>query len=248
MVSHELGYRTLGKSMQTVEVELDPEEAVIAEAGTMNYMTDDTRFAVWVGNGSDGSLLSKLWSAGGRKSGGESVFATRFTNEGQGEQHVTFAAPCPGSVVAVDLDDAGGRLFCQKDSFLCVAYGTRVSIAFAKHLGANFLGDEGFILQELEGDGLVFVHASGTLVRRQLNGRTLRVGTGCLMAFTDNIDYNVRLVGGPKGTLFGDEGLLLTILKGSDIVWLQSLPFSHLVRCICDTTLRAREEVRTNSG
>ena len=210
----------------------------------MNYMTGDIRFTARMGDGSDGSLLGKLWSAGKRKLGGESVFMTHFTNEGQGKQHVAFAAPYPGSVVAVDLDDVGGRLFCQKDSFLCAAYGTRVGIAFAKRLGAGFFGGEGFILQKLEGDGLVFVHAGGTLIRRQLNGETLRVDTGCLVAFTDGIDYDVQLAGGLKSMLFGGEGLLLTTLKGSGTVWLQSLPFSRLAGRIYDATFRAREEVR----
>lgn len=248
MASHELDYRILGESMQTVEIELDPGETVIAEAGAMNYMTGDIRFTARMGDGSDGSLLGKLWSAGKRKLGGESVFMTHFTNEGQGKQHVAFAAPYPGSVVAVDLDDVGGRLFCQKDSFLCAAYGTRVGIAFAKRLGAGFFGGEGFILQKLEGDGLVFVHAGGTLIRRQLNGETLRVDTGCLVAFTDGIDYDVQLAGGLKSMLFGGEGLLLTTLKGSGTVWLQSLPFSRLAGRIYDATFRAREEVRTNNG
>lgn len=248
MASHELDYRILGESMQTVEIELDPGETVIAEAGAMNYMTGDIRFTARMGDGSDGSLLGKLWSAGKRKLGGESVFMTHFTNEGQGKQHVAFAAPYPGSVVAVDLDDVGGRLFCQKDSFLCAAYGTRVGIAFTKRLGAGFFGGEGFILQKLEGDGLVFVHAGGTLIRRQLNGETLRVDTGCLVAFTDGIDYDVQLAGGLKSMLFGGEGLLLTTLKGSGTVWLQSLPFSRLAGRIYDATFRAREEVRTNNG
>ncbi len=248
MASHELDYRILGESMQTVEIELDPGETVIAEAGAMNYMTGDIRFTARMGDGSDGSLLGKLWSAGKRKLGGESVFMTHFTNEGQGKQHVAFAAPYPGSVVAVDLDDVGGRLFCQKDSFLCAAYGTRVGIAFTKRLGAGFFGGEGFILQKLEGDGLVFVHAGGTLIRRQLNGETLRVDTGCLVAFTDGIDYDVQLAGGLKSMLFGGEGLLLTTLKGSGTVWLQSLPFSRLAGRIYDATFRARDEVRTNNG
>lgn len=247
MPSHDLDYRILGESMQTVEIELDPGETVIAEAGAMNYMTGGIQFTARMGDGSDSGLLGKLWSAGKRKFSGESVFMTHFTNEGKGRQQVAFAAPYPGSVVPVRLGEIGGRLICQKDSFLCAAYGTKVGIAFAKRLGAGFFGGEGFILQKLEGDGLVFVHAGGTVIRRELNDETLRVDTGCLVAFTDGIDYDVQLAGGLRSMLFGGEGLLLTTLKGTGTVWLQSLPFSRLAERIYDATFRAREEVRTNA-
>ena len=247
MPSHDLDYRILGESMQTVEIELDPGETVIAEAGAMNYMTGGIHFAARMGDGSDSSLLGKLWSAGKRKFSGESVFMTHFTNESQDKQHVAFAAPYPGSVVPVRLGEVGGKLICQKDSFLCAAYGTKVGIAFAKRLGAGFFGGEGFILQKLEGDGLVFVHAGGTVIRRELKDETLRVDTGCLVAFTDDIDYDVQLAGGLRSMLFGGEGMLLTTLKGTGTVWLQSLPFSRLAERIYDATYRAREEVRTNS-
>lgn len=247
MPSHDLDYRILGESMQTVEIELDPGETVIAEAGAMNYMTGGIAFTARMGDGSDNSLLGKLWSAGKRKFSGESVFMTHFTNEGRGKQHVAFAAPYPGSVVPVRLGEVGGTLICQKDSFLCAAYGTRVGIAFAKRLGAGFFGGEGFILQKLEGDGLVFVHAGGTVIRRELNDETLRVDTGCLVAFTAGIDYDVQLAGGLRSMLFGGEGLLLTTLKGTGTVWLQSLPFSRLAQRIHDATAHAREEVRTDS-
>ncbi|MCP8463486.1 TIGR00266 family protein [Pseudomonas sp. ZM23] len=247
MPSHDLDYRILGESMQTVEIELDPGETVIAEAGAMNYMTGGIQFTARMGDGSDSGLLGKLWSAGKRKFSGESVFMTHFTNEGNGRQQVAFAAPYPGSVVPVRLGEVGGRLICQKDSFLCAAYGTKVGIAFAKRLGAGFFGGEGFILQKLEGDGLVFVHAGGTVIRRELNDETLRVDTGCLVAFTDGIDYDVQLAGGLRSMLFGGEGLLLTTLKGTGTVWLQSLPFSRLAERIYDATFRAREEVRTNA-
>lgn len=246
MPSHAIDYRILGESMQTVEIELDPGETVIAEAGALNYMTGGIRFSARMGDGSDGSLLGKLWSAGKRKLTGESVFMTHFSNEGEGKQQVAFAAPYPGSVVPVQLGEVGGRLICQKDSFLCAAYGTKVGIAFAKRLGAGFFGGEGFVLQKLEGDGLVFVHAGGTVIRRELRNETLRVDTGCLVAFTDGIDYDVQLAGGLRSMLFGGEGLLLTTLSGSGTVWLQSLPFSRLAQRVYDATFRAREEVRTD--
>ncbi|CDF82524.1 hypothetical protein PKB_1159 [Pseudomonas knackmussii B13] len=247
MTSHAIDYRILGDFMQTVEIELDPGETVIAEAGTLNYMTGGIRFAVRMGDGSDGSLLGKLWSAGKRKLTGESVFMTHFTNEGEGKQQVAFAAPYPGNVVPVQLGEIGGRLICQKDSFLCAAYGTRIGIAFTKRMGAGFFGGEGFILQKLEGDGLVFVHAGGTLIRRELHNETLRVDTGCLVAFTEGIDYDVQLAGGLRSMLFGGEGLLLTTLSGSGTVWLQSLPFSRMAQRICEATQHARGEAGTDN-
>ena len=233
MASHELDYRILGESMQTVEIELDPGETVIAEAGAMNYMTGDIRFTARMGDGSDGSLLGKLWSAGKRKLGGESVFMTHFTNEGQGKQHVAFAAPYPGSVVAVDLDDVGGRLFCQKDSFLCAAYGTRVGIAFAKRLGAGFFGGEGFIMQRLSGSGMAFIEIDGDLVEYDLApGQKMVIDTGNVAGFEPTVSIEIQQVPGLKNKFLGGEGLFNTVVTGPGRVWLQTMPVSNVAELI----------------
>ncbi|OEC38758.1 TIGR00266 family protein [Pseudomonas sp. 1D4] len=244
MASHQLEYDILGASAQTVEIILDPGETVIAEAGAMNYMTEGIRFEARMGDGSANGLLGKLWGAGKRMLTGESLFMTHFTNEGQGKQRVGFAAPYPGTVVPVDLAQVGGQLICQKDAFLCAAHGTRIGIAFNKRLGAGFFGGEGFILQKLEGDGLAFVHAGGTVIRKELNNETLRLDTGCLVAFTQGIDYDIGLAGGLKSMLFGGEGILLATLRGTGTVWIQSLPFSRLAERIYEATYKAREETR----
>lgn len=244
MASHQLEYDILGASAQTVEIILDPGETVIAEAGVMNYMTEGIRFEARMGDGSSNGLLGKLWGAGKRMLTGESLFMTHFTNEGQGKQRVGFAAPYPGTVVPVELAQVGGQLVCQKDAFLCAAHGTRIGIAFNKRLGAGFFGGEGFILQKLEGDGLAFVHAGGTVIRKELNNETLRLDTGCLVAFTQGIDYGIGLAGGLKSMLFGGEGILLATLRGTGTVWIQSLPFSRLAERIYEATYKAREETR----
>ncbi|MCO7554350.1 TIGR00266 family protein [Metapseudomonas otitidis] len=244
MASHQLEYDILGASAQTVEIILDPGETVIAEAGAMNYMTEGIRFEARMGDGSSNGLLGKLWGAGKRMLTGESLFMTHFTNEGQGKQRVGFAAPYPGTVVPVDLAQVGGQLVCQKDAFLCAAHGTRIGIAFNKRLGAGFFGGEGFILQKLEGDGLAFVHAGGTVIRKELNNETLRLDTGCLVAFTQGIDYDIGLAGGLKSMLFGGEGILLATLRGTGTVWVQSLPFSRLAERVYEATYKAREETR----
>jgi len=244
MPSHKLEYEILGASAQTVEVILDPGETVIAEAGVMNYMTDGIRFETRLGDGSAEGVLGKLWSVGKRMLTGESLFMTHFSNQGEGLARVGFAAPYPGTVVPIELAQVGGRLICQKDAFLCAAYGTALGISFNKRLGAGFFGGEGFILQKLEGDGLVFVHAGGTVIRKELNDETLRLDTGCLVAFTSGIDYDIQLAGGLKSMLFGGEGILLATLKGTGTVWIQSLPFSRLAERIYEATFKAREEVR----
>ncbi len=238
----------LGQGAQTVEITLDPGETVIAEAGAMNYMTGDIRFETRMGDGSESSLFGKLWGMGKRALTGESLFMTHFTNGGHSRQQVAFAAPYPGSVVPVDLGQTGGRLICQKDSFLCAAHGTRIGIAFSKRIGAGFFGGEGFVLQSLEGDGLVFVHAGGTVIRKELNNETLRLDTGCLVGFTEGIDYDIGLAGGLKSMLFGGEGILLATLRGTGTVWVQSLPFSRLAERIYEATVKAREEVRADSS
>lgn len=244
MPSHQLDYEILGSSAQSVEIVLDPGETVIAEAGAMNYMTEGVRFETRMGDGSTSGLLGKLWGAGKRLLTGESLFMTHFSNAGKAQARVAFAAPYPGTVVPIDLAQVGGRLICQKDAFLCAAHGTRIGIRFNKRIGAGFFGGEGFILQQLEGDGLAFVHAGGTVIRKQLNDETLRLDTGCLVAFSDGIDYDIALAGGLKSMLFGGEGILLATLKGSGTVWIQSLPFSRLAERVYAATFQAREEVR----
>lgn len=245
MDSHQLEYEIIGSSAQCVEIILDPGETVIAEAGMMNYMTEDVRFETRMGDGSATGVLGKLWSAGKRMVTGESLFMTHFSNDGKTQARVAFAAPYPGTVVPISLADVGGTLHCQKDAFLCAARGTSIGISFSKRLGAGFFGGEGFILQKLEGDGLVFVHAGGAVIRKELNNQTLRLDTGCLVAFSEGIDYNIKLAGGLKSMLFGGEGIWLATLKGTGTVWIQSLPFSRLAERVYEATFKAREEVRT---
>jgi uncharacterized protein (TIGR00266 family) len=230
MHCHEVDYRIVGDDMQMVLVELDPNETVIAEAGGMNFMEEDIVFEARMGDGSnaDPGLMGKLLSAGKRALSGESLFMTHFTNTGRQKRQVAFAAPYPGKIVPLDLKTVGGEIFCQKDSFLCAALGTQVGIAFQRRLGAGFFGGEGFILQRLNGDGMVFVHACGTIVEKQLQGETLRVDTGCLVAFEPSITYDIQRAGNLKSMFFGGEGLFLATLKGHGRVWLQSLPFSRL--------------------
>ena len=230
MPSHEVDYEIVGDDIQIVEVELDPGETVIAEAGAMNYMDDDIRFEAKMGDGSqaDSGLLGKLMSAGKRALTGESIFMTHFSNTGSGKKRVSFAAPYPGKIVPINLAKVGGEILCQKDAFLCAALGTEVSIAFNKRLGAGFFGGEGFILQRLRGDGMVFVHAGGTVVKKTLQNSRLRVDTGCLVAFTPGVSYDIERAGNLKSMFFGGEGLFLATLSGSGVVLLQSLPFSRV--------------------
>lgn len=230
MKSHEVDYEIIGDDMQIVEIELDPRETVIAEAGAMNYMNDGITFEAKMGDGSkpDTGLFGKLLDAGKRVLTGESIFMTHFTNQGSGKKRVAFAAPYPGKIIPIDLSDINGELLCQKDAFLCAAMGTEVSIAFTKRLGTGFFGGEGFILQRLRGDGKTFIHVGGTVVKKELHHETLRVDTGCLAAFTSGIDYDIELAGGLKSMFFGGEGLFLATLKGTGTVYLQSLPFSRM--------------------
>ena len=230
MRSHVVDYKIYGDDLQFVEVELDPQEKVIAEAGAMMYMEQDIGFETKMGDGSNpsGGFLAALGSAAKRAITGESIFMTHFSNNGQGKKHVAFGAPYPGKIIAIDLDEANGELICQKDSFLCAAFGTEVSMAFNKKLGAGFFGGEGFILQRLRGDGNVFIHAGGTIVEKRLNGEKLMVDTGCIVAFEKTIDYDIERAGNLKSMLFGGEGIFLATLQGTGRVWLQSLPFSRL--------------------
>ena len=230
MQSHEIDYEIFGDDMQIVEIELDPNETVIAEAGAMNYMEDGIQYEAKMGDGSepDQGLMGKLLGAGKRVLTGESIFLTHFTNRGSGKRRVAFAAPYPGRIVPLDLGKIGGTVICQKDAFLCAALGTKVTIAFQKRLGAGFFGGEGFILQRLEGDGKVFIHAGGTIIKKKLQGENLRVDTGCLVAFTQGINYDIQAAGNLKSMFFGGEGLFLASLSGVGTVLLQSLPFSRL--------------------
>jgi uncharacterized protein (TIGR00266 family) len=230
MKSHEIDYRIYGDDLQAVEITLDPNETVIAEAGAMNWLEDGIAFETRMGDGSQPNqgMMGKLLNVGKRLLTGESIFMTHFTNHGTGRSNVAFAAPYPGKIIPVDLTQVGGRIICQKDSFLCAAFGTEVTIAFNKRLGAGFFGGEGFILQQLRGDGLAFVHAGGTVVRKELRGETLRVDTGCIVGFAGNIDYDIERAGNLKSMFFGGEGLFLATLRGTGTVWLQSLPFSRL--------------------
>lgn len=230
MNCHELDYEILGHDMQMVEVELDPGETVIAEAGAMNYLEEGIEFEAKMGDGSQPNqgFMGKMLSAGKRVISGESLFMTHFTHRGHGKKRVAFAAPFPGSIIPVDMANIGGELTCQKDSFLCAAYGTNIDIAFQRKLGAGFFGGEGFILERLRGDGMAFMHAGGTVVEKQLNGETLKVDTGCLVGFSGDIQYDIEMVKGLKSMFFGGEGLFLATLSGTGTVWLQSLPFSRL--------------------
>lgn len=231
MQSHELDYEIVGDDMQMVLVELDPGETVIAEAGAMNYMEDGITFEARMGDGSvaNEGLMGKLLSVGKRALTGESLFMTHFTHQGAGKKHVAFAAPYPGKIIPVDLPSVGGELICQKDAFLCAAMGTQVSIAFQKKLGVGFFGGEGFILQKLRGDGLAFIHAGGTIIKRELGpGESLRIDTGCVAAFDSSVDYSIERAGNLKSMFFGGEGLFLATLTGPGTVWVQSLPFSRM--------------------
>jgi uncharacterized protein (TIGR00266 family) len=228
--SHEIDYKIMGDDMQIVEIELDPQETVIAEAGSMNYMEAGIEFETKMGDGSNpkAGFMDKLMSVGKRVLTGESLFMTHFTNRGTLKQSVAFAAPYPGKIIPMDLTQFNGELFCQKDAFLCAAFGTKVGIAFAKKLGVGFFGGEGFVLQRLNGDGKAFIHAGGTIVRKELHGNTLLVDTGCLVAFTQGVEYDIQRSGNLKSMVFGGEGIFLATLRGHGSVWLQSLPFSRL--------------------
>ena len=230
MKCHEIDYEIFGNDMQIVEVELDPGETVVAEAGVMNYMEDGIEFDAKMGDGSDiqQGFFGGLVAAAGRKLTGESIFMTHFTNRGTGKRRVAFAAPYPGKIIALDMAKIGGKLICQKDAFLCAALGTKITIELQRRLGAGFFGGEGFILQKLVGDGKAFIHAGGTVIKKKLQGETLRVDTGCLVAFTEGITYDIERAGGLKSMFFGGEGLFLATLKGHGSVLLQSLPFSRL--------------------
>ena len=231
MRAHDIDYEIIGNEMQMVEIELDPGETVIAEAGGMNYMEDGIAFETKMGDGSapSGGIGGFLKNLGKRVLTGESIFMTHFTNRAQsGKRRVAFASPYPGKIIPLKLSEFGGEILCEKDAFLCAALGTAVGIAFNKRLGAGLFGGEGFILQKLSGDGLAFIHAGGTIIKRELRGERLFVDTGCLVAFTSGVQYDIQRAGNLKSMIFGGEGLFLATLQGHGTVWLQSLPFSRL--------------------
>ncbi|MEN8258100.1 MAG: TIGR00266 family protein [Thermodesulfobacteriota bacterium] len=234
MKSHELDYEIIGADMQIVEVELDPGETVVAEAGAMNYMDDGISFEAKMGDGTEAQegFLAMIKGAGKRVLTGESMFLTHFTNMGAGKKRVAFAAPYPGKIIPVNLQGVNGEFFCQKDAFLCAALGTKVGIAFTQRLGTGFFGGEGFILQKLNGDGMAFVHAGGTVIKKELRGGKILVDTGCLVGFTQGIDYSIERAGNLKSMFFGGEGLFLATLQGTGTVYLQSLPFSRMAERI----------------
>src|SRR6184192_1253785 len=232
---HEIDYKIYGDDMQYVEVELDPMEAAVAEAGGMMYMEDGIEMETIFGDGSQQSsgFLGALMGAGKRLLTGESLFMTVFQNRGQGKKRVAFGAPYPGKIIPIQLAQIGGELLAQKDAFLCAAKGVSLGIAFTKRFGAGLFGGEGFILERLQGDGLAFIHAGGTIYQRDLSmGETLRVDTGCIVAFQPTVDYDIQFVGRIKSALFGGEGLFFATLRGPGRIWLQSLPLSRMARRI----------------
>jgi uncharacterized protein (TIGR00266 family) len=232
MQAHEIDYKIFGEEMQHVEIELDPNETAIAESGSFMMMDDGIQMQTIFGDGSpqqDTSILGKLFSAGKRILTGESLFMTAFTNIGQGKKRVHFASPYPGKIIPLDLTKLGGKIICQKDAFLCVAKGVSVGIEFQRKLGTGIFGGEGFIMQKLEGDGLAFVHAGGHVFEKEIQpGEVLKIDTGCVVAYTKDIDFDIQLVGGIKNTIFGGEGLFFATLRGPGKVWIQSLPISRL--------------------
>ena len=246
MKSHEVDYKIGGHDIQYVEIELDPQETVIAEAGAMLYMKEGIDFITKMGDGSEPEkgLFGKLLSAASRKITGESIFITHFTHQGVGKSHVAFAAPYPGTIIPVDLEKMGGTLIVQRDAFLCAALGTKISMHFNQKLGAGFFGGEGFILQKLQGDGNAFIHAGGTVIEHELNGETLRVDTGCVVGFQEGIDFSVQRAGNLKSMIFGGEGLFLATLSGHGKVWLQSMPISKLINQLSTGGPNSRKEDR----
>ncbi len=227
---NEVDFEIFGEEMQFVEVELDPGESAVAEAGGMMYMSDGIQMETIFGDGrSTGGFMDQLLGAGKRILTGESLFMTVFHNPGSGKQRVAFAAPHPGKIVPVNLSEMGGKLICQKDAFLCAAKGVSIGIDFQKKIGVGLFGGEGFIMQRLEGDGMAFLHAGGTIVLRELKaGQTLRVDTGCIVGLEASVNYDIQFVGGVKSAIFGGEGFFFAKLSGPGKVWLQSLPFSRL--------------------
>jgi uncharacterized protein (TIGR00266 family) len=231
--THEIDFEIFGTEMQFVEIELDPQESAVAEAGSMMYMSNDVKMETIFGDGSqssaNGTFFEKMLGAGKRLITGESLFTTVFTHTGQGKGKVAFAAPYPGKIIPLELKKYNGKIVCQKDAFLCAAKGVAIGVEFQKKIGTALFGGEGFIMQKLEGDGLIFVHAGGTIVEKELgSGETIRVDTGCLVALTQTVDFDIEFIGEVKSALFGGEGFFFATLRGPGHIWLQSLPFSRL--------------------
>ncbi|WP_025762963.1 TIGR00266 family protein [Dyadobacter tibetensis] len=233
MRSHEIDYKIIGDDIQVAEIELDPMETVIAEAGAMLFMEDGIHFETKMGDGSEAnqSIMGKIFQAGTRILTGESLFMTHFTNRGVGKRKVAFSAPYPGTIMPIDLSKIyGNELIVQKDGFLCAAMGTSMKIHFNRRFGSGLFGGEGFILQKLKGDGMAFVHAGGVMIERQLNNETLRVDTGCVVAFEQSLSFDIQRSGGLKSMVFGGEGMFLATLQGTGRVWIQSMPISKLIQ------------------
>lgn len=231
MQAHEIDYHIYGEEMQYVEIELDPQEVVVAEAGSFMMMDNGIKMETIFGDGSEqqSGVFGKLLNAGKRMLTGESLFMTAYMNQDNGKRKVSFASPYPGKIVPIDLTKYEGKFICQKDSFLCAAKGVSVGIEFSKKLGRGLFGGEGFIMQKIEGDGMAFVHSGGTLARKELQaGEVLKVDTGCIVGFTKDVDYDIEFIGGIKNSVFGGEGLFYATLRGPGIVYVQSLPFSRL--------------------
>jgi uncharacterized protein (TIGR00266 family) len=232
MNSHEIDYKIIGEDIQIVEIELDPNETVIAEAGAMLYMEDGIQFETKMGDGSEPNqgFMGKIFQAGTRLLTGESLFMTHFTNRGHGKRKVAFSAPYPGTVMPINLATIyGNELIVQKDGFLCAALGTSMKIHFNQRIGSGLFGGEGFILQRLRGDGYAFVHAGGVVIERQLNNETLRIDTGCVVAFEPTLSFDIQRSGGLKSMVFGGEGMFLATLRGTGRCWIQSMPISKLI-------------------
>jgi uncharacterized protein (TIGR00266 family) len=245
--NHEIDYRIVGEEMQYVEVELDPSETAIAEAGSFMLMDDGITMQTIFGDGSaqqQTGVLGKLFSAGKRLLTGESLFMTAYTNTGQGKKRVSFASPYPGKIIAMDLLELGGRLICQKDAFLCAAKGVSVGIALQRKLGTGLFGGEGFIMQKLEGDGMAFVHAGGHVFERTLQpGEIIKIDTGCVVAYTQEINFDIQFIGGIRNSIFGGEGLFFATLQGPGKVWIQTLPVSRLAsRILAYGSFNRKEE------
>lgn len=233
MNNHEIDYKIYGEEMQCVEIELDPQESVISEPGSFMMMTEGIQMQTLFGDGNEKGFMGKIFSAGKRMLTGENLFMTVFTNQSQGKKQVTFAAPYSGKIIPMDLSKLGGKVICQKDAFLCAAKGVAVGIEFQKKLGTGLFGGEGFIMQKLEGDGMSFVHCGGYVLKKELQqGELLKIDTGCIVAFTQNVQYDIQFVGGIKNTIFGGEGLFFAQLRGPGKVWIQTLPISRLAERI----------------
>jgi uncharacterized protein (TIGR00266 family) len=234
MRSHEIDYKIFGEDIQFVEIELDPGETVIAEAGAMVYMEQGISFEAKMGDGAKANqgLFDTLLSAGSRLITGESLFITHFTNNGTGKSRVAFAAPYPGTIIPIDLSQVRNSLIVQKDGFLCAAFGTKLSISLNRKIGSGLLGGEGFILEKLEGDGRAFIHAGGTVIERQMNNEMLRIDTGCVVAYEPSLDFDIETTGSLKSMVFGGEGLFLATIRGTGKLWLQSMPIRKLIRAL----------------